>query len=502
MSSVSVRAGEPTAFQRTAILFAVVLSTTLYSMTIIIVSVLLPQMQGSLSASQDQIAWVMTFNIVATAVVTPMTGWLAARFGRRNLMLYGVLGFTLATIGCGAAGSLQSGVFYRVLQGAFGAPLVPMGQAIILDTFPKRQHGTATAIFGMGVVIGPVIGPTIGGFLSELYNWRWAFYMIVPFGIVALTGLWIFLTDRGRQTDVRLDWTGFMAISVAVVGLQLMLDRGQRRDWFESNEIIFEAILAALALYIFIAHSLTTRRPFLQLRLLLDRNYALGLMIVTVYGMLNFTPMVLLPPLLQGLMGYPDSIIGMLLAARGAGAVLGFFLAMFVGKLDPRIGMSVGFAIQAASGWYMAGFDLNVAASDVALASAAQGLAIGLIWVPLTVATFATMDQRHLAEASAVYHLLRNFGSSVFISISVTMIVWTANISYAELTQHISPFNEVLAYPWVIGGWNTAENAGLAALTGEIGRQSLMIGNLNAFYLYTATCIAVLPLILLVRVRR
>ena len=502
MSSVSVRTGEPTAFQRAMILIAVVLATTLYAMTIMIVSVLLPQMQGSLSATQDQITWVMPFNIVATAVVPPMTGWLAARFGRRNLMLYGVLGFTLATIGCGAAGSLETVVFYRILQGGFGAPLVPMGQAIILDTFPKRQHGTVTAIFGMGVVIGPVIGPTIGGFLSELYNWRWAFYMIVPFGVVALSGLWVFLTDRGRRVDVRLDWTGFLAISIAVVALQLLLDRGQRRDWFESNEIILEAIFAAVALYIFVAHSLTTRRPFLRLRLLLDRNYALGLMIVTVYGMLNFTPMVLLPPLLQGLMGYPDSIIGILLAARGAGAVLGFFLAMFVGKLDPRIGMGVGFAIQAASGWYMAGFDLNVSAIDIGLVSAAQGLAVGLIWVPLTVATFATIDERHLAEASAVYHLLRNFGSSVFISLSVTMIVRTANIAYAELTRHISPFNEILAYPWAIGGWNTAEHAGLAALTGEIGRQSLMIGNLNAFYLYTATCLAVLPLILLVRVRR
>ena len=502
MTSVSIAATETTPFQRSMILTSVVLATTLYGMTIMVVSVLLPQMQGSLSATQDQIAWVMTFNIVATAVVTPMTGWLAAKFGRRNVMLYGVLGFTLATIGCGVSGSLGAVVIYRVLQGAFGAPLVPMGQAIILDTFPKRLHGTATAIFGMGVVVGPAIGPTLGGYLSELYNWRWAFFMIVPFGMVALAGLWVFLTDRGRETDVRLDWTGFLALSAAVISLQLMLDRGQRLDWFDSTEIVLEAACAVVAFYIFVAHSLTTRRPFLRLGLLLDRNYSLGLVLVFAYGMLNFTPMVLLPPLLQAQMGFPDSIIGMLLAARGVGAVLGFFLAMFVSKLDPRIGMTVGFALQAASGWFMIGFDLNVSTFDVGLASLAQGIAVGLIWVPLTVATFATMDSRFLAEASAVFHLLRNFGSSVFISVSVTMIIRTANISYAELTEFITPFNEVLAYPWAIGIWDPGNAAGLAALSGEIGRQAVMIGNLNAFYLYTAACVAVLPLILLVRVRR
>jgi DHA2 family multidrug resistance protein len=499
MTTVSVADTETTAFHRAMILTTVVLATTLYGMTIMVVSVLLPQMQGSLSATQDQIAWVMTFNILATAVVTPMTGWLAAKFGRRRLMLFGVSGFVLATIGCGLAGSLETVILFRILQGASGAPLVPMAQAIVLDTFPKRQHGTATAIFGMGVVVGPVIGPTIGGYLAELYNWRWAFFMIVPFGMVSFIGLWVFLTDRGKEAGVRLSWIGFLAISTAVVGLQLLLDRGQRQDWFESSEITIAAVCGAVAFYVFLVHSLTSRRPFLQLRLLLDRNYALGLIIVTVYGMLNFTPMVLLPPFLQSLVGYPDSIVGMLLAARGIGAVAGFFLAMFVSKLDPRIGIAAGFILQGFSGLHMASFNLNVAISDVAINSTVQGLAIGLIWVPLTVATFANMNPRFLAEASAVFHLLRNIGSSIFISLCVIMIFRAGQISYAELTQHISVYNEVLGYNWAIGGWATGNARDLAALGGEIGRQATLIGNLNAFRLYAATCFAVLPLVFFVR---
>ena len=234
MSATALEARQPGNFERWAILITVVLATTLYSLAILVVSVLLPQMQGSLSVTQDEIAWVITFNILATAVVTPMTGWLTARFGRRNVMIWGTGIFTLATLGCGLSDSLIAVVFFRILQGACGAPLVPLGQATILDTFPKSQHGRATSIFGMAVVVGPVIGPTLGGYLAELYGWRWAFYMIVPLGAVAVLGLMIFLTDKGRDATVRLDWTGFLALSASVVALQLMLSRGQRLDWFEN----------------------------------------------------------------------------------------------------------------------------------------------------------------------------------------------------------------------------------------------------------------------------
>lgn len=502
IAAPAVSADNLTAFRRGLIMATVIMASTLYAMTILVVSVILPQMQGSLSATQDQIAWAMTFNILATAIVTPMTGWFAARIGRRRLMIWSIAGFGIATLFCGLSESLAGLVFWRILQGAFGAPVIPMTQAVLLDTYPKEQHSVVTSIFGMAVVIGPVIGPVLGGYLSDLYSWRWAFHMILPFTALALIGLIAFLPDKGRESQVRFDWTGFLALSVAIGCFQLMLDRGQRLDWFESAEIIAEAVLAALALYVFIVHSLSSTHPFLNLRLLLDRNYSLGLVLVCVYGMLNFTPMVLLPPLLQGQMGYPDTVIGALLAARGVGAIGGFFLSMFVGRLDPRVGMLVGLAIQAWSGWLMMGFDLNVGFWDVAFVSALQGLSVGLIWVPMTVATFATLDQRYLAESSAIYHLLRNLGSSLFISLSVAALIRAGRISYAELNEHISLFNKALSFPSVLGPLDLESARGLGSIAGEMARQSAMLGYLTAFAMYTLACVVVIPLVLMMRVRR
>jgi len=489
----------PGAFRRWMLLASVTTATTLYGMTVLIVSVVLPQMQGTLSASPDQISWVMTFNILATAVVTPLTGWLTARFGWRQVMLNSVLGFLIATILCGQADSLASLVAYRILQGGFGAPLVPLAQTVLLDTFPRHQHGLVTAIFGMGVVVGPIFGPIYGGYLSELYNWRWAFFMIVPLGMVGYIGLWVFLNDGGRKSQTQFDWTGFLALSVAIACLQLVLDRAERLDWFQSTEIVIEATLCGVAFYIFIVHSLTARHPLLNLRHLLNRNYALGLIIVFIYGMLNFTPMVMLPPMLKGLAGYPESVIGMLLGARGAGAVLGFFLAMWVSKLDPRVGMAVGFAMLAWTGWYMMGFDMNVTPFDVALTSAVQGLAVGLLWVPLTIATFASIKSRDLAETMSVFHLLRNVGSSIFIALSVTILVRTSNMNYARFTEFISPFNRLLDFPENLNSFNIGDVSGLAAISIELNRQADMIGFLNAFGAFTLASLLAVPLVLLAR---
>ncbi|MBT3535444.1 MAG: DHA2 family efflux MFS transporter permease subunit [Rhodospirillaceae bacterium] len=500
MTAIAQESTAIPAWRRWAILFSITLATTQYAMAILVVSVVLPQMQGSLSATQDEVAWVMTFNILATAVMTPMSGWLAARFGRRRVMLGSMTGFTIATLFCGLSPNLPVLVLFRIAQGTFGAPLIPLGQAILLDSFPKHQHSMATSVFGMAVVVGPVIGPVLGGWLAEDYGWPAAFFMFLPFGAIAFVGMYVFLSDKGRQAGVTLDWTGFLTLSVAVIGLQLLLSRGQRHDWFESPEIIIEAVLALIALHLFVVHSLTARQPFLNPRLLLDRNFVIGLIIVTIYGMLNFTPMVLLPPMLQGLLGYPDSIIGLLLGLRGVGAIAGFFVAMFVSRLDPRIGMTMGFLMQVASGLHMSSFDINTTIMDVGLNSTLQGLAIGIIWVPLTVAAFATLDNRHLAEASAVYHLLRNLGSAIFISLSVTVVIISTASNYAGMTEFISEYNKVLTLPWSLGAWNMDSTKGLAALSGELGRQAALIGYINAFKGYTFASLAVLPLIALVRI--
>ena len=500
MTADAVTPAEYTPFRRGAILASVTLSQTLYGMTFLMVTVILPQMQGSLSATQDQISWIVTLNILATAIMTPMAGWLSATFGWRNVMLFCLAGFTIATVLCGMAESLESLIFYRIMQGGFGAPMTPLSNAILLAIYPKKQHGTVTAIFGMGVVVGPIFGPVFGGALSELYDWRWTFWLIVPISAVAWAGLWASLVEGGRQQSARFDWAGFLSLSLAVTCLQLILDRGQQEDWFDSREIIIETAIAGVALYVFVVHSLTARAPFLNPRHLLDRNYSLGLVIVLVYGMLNFTPMVMLPPMLKDLMDYPDSIIGYLIACRGVGAIIGFFLAMWIGKLDPRIGMTVGFGVQAISGLMMMQFDMTVTNAEVAVTSIMQGTAVGLIWVPLVVATFSTLDRRFLSESTGVFHLLRNLGSSIFISASVTTLVRTGQMNHAWLTEYISPFNETLAFPNLPNAWDIENLSGLAAMGGEIGRQAAMLGYLNAFGLYTAACVVVLPLILLVRI--
>jgi len=491
---------DTTFFQRAMVLATATLTTMLVGMMLLVTSVIMPQLQGSLSATQDQVAWVITFNIIAIAVVTPMTGWFANRFGRRNVLIWSTLGFVVSTILCGTANSLEVLVFYRMIQGVFGAPLNPLSNAIVLDTFPREQHGTVNSIYGVGVVVGPMIGPVIGGHLAEAYNWRLAFVAVGFVGLLAIVGALLFIRDNRKAPPRGLDWTGFIALSVAILCFQLMLDRGERLDWFDAHEIIIEAGLALSAFYVFIVHSLTARRPFLNLRLLLDRNYFIGLILVLIFGMMNFTPMALLPPLLQNLAGYPDDTIGFLMGYRGLGAFLGFFASIWVNKLDPRVGMAGGFLLQALSGWMMMAFDVNLTSAHVALTSAMQGFAVGLIWVPLVVATFATLAREHLNEATAVFHLMRYIGSSAFISISVAVVLHSGQENYARMTEFVSEFNDVLVNPSWVGPWGLENLPGLASLSGEVGRQALMIGYLNAFTAYTLLSLAVLPLVFFVRV--
>ncbi len=499
MTAAAAAGADSTALQRAFILFTLTFVTMLYAMTVTIANVSLPQMQGSLSATQDQIAWVVTFNIVATAVATPTAGWLAARLGRRRLMIYAVLGFAVASVLCGLATSVEELVLYRIAQGAFGAPLVPLSQAVVVDTYPKHQHGPATAIWGVGVILGPIIAPALGGVLSEAYSWRWVFFMIVPFALVSLIGVLAFIHDRGESKRIRLDWTGFLALAVAVSAFQLMLDRGERNDWFQSSETLIEAGLALAGLYVFVVHSLTAKEPFLKPRLLRDRNFAIGIVIVLLFGMLNFTPITLLPNLLQDLQDYPDSIIGLVLSARGVGTFAGFVFMIFASRLDPRIPMVTGFLLQAYAGWVMVGFDINVTTWDVLWTAALQGLGVGLIWVPLSVVAFSTLAPEHVPEGTAIFHLLRNIGSSIHISLSVTLVIRAAKVNYADMVEHISPYNEALDLPWVTGAWGTGSLAQLEALSDETMRQATMIGYLDAFYFFAVTAVVAVPLIFLVR---
>src|SRR5258706_9454418 len=499
---LSEQQGAGPALERALVLGTCTVVTFLYAMTVTIANVSLPQMQGALSASPDQIAWVVTSNLVATAVATPLSGWLLARFGRRLLCNGCVIAFGLASLACGLADSLTELVIFRALQGAFGAPLVPASQAIVLDTYPKHRHGVVIAIYGMGSVLGPIVGPVAGGWLAGTYDWRWVFYMTVPFAFVALLGTLAFIHDRAHTGKARVDWLGFALLAAALAGIQLMLDRGERADWFDSGEIIVWALVGTLALYAFIVHSVTVDRPFLDLRrLFADRNFAVGVILIFVFGMLNFTPMTLLPPLLQGVGGYPDSVVGFVLGARGLGTAAAFSLMVFASRLDPRAMIVLGFLLQAYAGWQLAQLDVNPSTADVFWPMALQGFGVGVLWVPITMVAFATLDPARVPGGSAVFHMVRNFGSSVHISLSITLAVRMARTGYAGLAEQVTPYSEALKLPWVTGAWNLAEPKGLAALSAEMTRQAQMIGYIDAFVFFIATSLAVLPLVLLVRLK-
>ena len=492
-------AGAASASHRYLTLTAVVLASSLYGTALLTTSTVLPQMQGAMSATQDEIAWAMTFNILATAIVTPMTGWLVARFGEKRVMVWSIALFTVATLMCGAAGSLEALVLWRVVQGGAGAPVVPLSQSILLDTFPRRQHGMVLGIFGMAGAVAPVFGPVLGGYLAEMHSWRWSFYMLVPVGVVAFVGMQLTLAPGRRAGEAKLDWTGFLTLAVALGAVQLVLARGVRLDWFASTEIVIECLVAALAFYVFFVHCLTTRAPFLNLSLLRDRNYAIGLALVTIYGMLNFTPMVLLPPLLQQHVGFSDALVGQVIGSRGVGMAVGFLLAGFMSRIDPRAGMAFGFSLQTLAGLWMLTFDLNVPLEVLVMNSAVQGFAVGIVWVPMTMVAFATLPSADRAEASSVFHLLRNIGSSFFISLCIAEIVRTSGANYSRMTEMITPYHPTLSVPALTGAWSFDTLPGLAKVAGEIARQAAMIGYLNAFAMYTGASALAVAFVLLVR---
>jgi len=485
--------------ERFILLFTLTFITLLYTMAVMIVNVALPDIKGALSATTDQVAWVVTANIIASAVATPIAGWIGGRFGTRQVMLTGAVIFTIASILCGTAESLEALVFYRIVQGFSGAPLLPMSQAILMARFPKKLHNVGLAIWGMGAVLGPIIAPSVGGYLNELYGWRWVFFLIVPFGFAAILAIWLVIKDTSKDGKIRFDWFGFLSLAIAIAGFQLILDRGERAGWFESPEILIETGIVVCAVYFFLAQTFTTDRPFLRPVIFRNRNYAVGMLIILIFGMLNFVPMVLFPPLLQELRGFPQSVIGMLLAARGAGTLTGFLIMAFAQRVNPRIPVFIGFALQALSGFVIAGFSINLTSFDVAWTSYMQGLGVGLIWVPLNVLAFSTLNPSYVPDATAILHLIRNMGSSVYISICVTLVLRSAKTTYAALTESVSAYNKILDVPFLMGAWSFDNQAGIGAFANEMQRQSLMNGYLSAFYLFSFTAVAVMPLILLIK---
>ena len=476
------------------------LVTTLYATSLTIANVSLPQIQGALSASPDQISWVVTANLIATAVTIPLAGWIASRFGRRRAMIWGIAGFGLATIMCGFATSLGELVFWRVLQSAFGSPLTPISQSVVIDEFTAEKRGPALAIYSMGVSIPPTLAPLIGGYISEQISWRWVFFILVPITLLACIGtLTAIKPDPPRGERPKLDWIGFSSLSITVASIQIMLDRGERLEWFGSTEIIVEALLAAVFCWIFLAHSLTKDRPFIDPRLLLERNFVLGIGISAIFGMLFVTPMVLVPAMLQQLRNLPEFTVGTLIAARGAGTVLSMLIMIFLANSwNPRLLFLIGFGMHTIAGLEMARFEMNVSLSEVAWVMGLQGFGVGWLWVPMTLVTFSNLDPQRSAEGATLFHFARSVSSSYYIATSIVVVFHTQKMTYGELVQWINPFSAPLNLQIANGGWSTESATGLAQIASEVARQATNIGYINAFNLYLWTSLLVYPLIALV----
>ncbi|MBN8481553.1 MAG: DHA2 family efflux MFS transporter permease subunit [Xanthomonadales bacterium] len=478
---------------------SIMLATLMQVIDSTIANVALPDMQGSLSATQDQAAWILTSYIVAAAIATPATGWLAARFGRRHLLVVAIAGFTLASVLCGIATDIGQMVAFRVLQGLFGAALVPISQSSLLDAFPPEKHGAAMAMWGMGVMVGPIVGPPLGGWLTDHYSWHWVFLINVPVGIVALLGVLASVPADDTHAS-RFDWRGFAFLALGIASLQLMLDRGNEKDWFGALEIQVECALAFLGFYLYWVHSRSSERPFVDLGLLRDRNFGTATLFIFIVGVLLFATMALMPPYLQNLMGYPVVTTGLLLAPRGVGTLIAMTVVgrLLARGIDARVPMATGLLLIAFSLWMTTGFSADMPTAPVVWSGVIQGLGLGLVFVPVSMLAYATLPPRARTEAAGLFSLSRNIGSSVGISIVFTLVARGTQANHAELAERLTPYSTT-PLPAI---WNPASTQGLVALNAEVTRQAAAIAYLNDFWLMMWLTLAALPLVLLFRVPR
>lgn len=489
---------ENTPLQRGLITVCVMLATVMQVLDMTIANVALAHMQGSMSADHEQISWVLTSYIVAAAVMTPPTGVLAARIGRKRLFAIAVAGFTVASVLCGSATSLFELVVYRILQGAFGAGLVPISQALLLDTYPREKHGSAMAMWGLGVMVGPILGPLLGGYLTEVYSWRWVFYINLPIGVLALVGILAFVPETRRVRSRGFDFFGFALLSLGIGALQMMLDRGGSLDWFASVEIVVEAVFAGLFLYMFIVHMATAEQPFLAPGLFKDRNFAVGLVLMFVVGIVLFATLALLPPFLQHVMHFSVLTTGYVMAPRGVGTMVAMVLVgRLVGKVDARWLILIGLGLTSLSLWQMTGFTMYVDTWTIVHTGVTQGFGLGLVFVPLTTISFSTLAPHYRTEGAAMFSLVRNIGSSIGISTVVTLLGYNTQVNHASLAEGITPFRSMLQTPWLPEAWDWSTTAGVIALNDEVTRQASTIAYLNDFVFMMWLTLLSAPLLLL-----
>jgi DHA2 family multidrug resistance protein len=487
--------------QRKVITLCVLAGAFMTQLDTTIANVALPHMQASTSASREQIAWVLTSYIIMAAIFTPLSGWLAQRFGAKRIMLISLAGFTGASMLCGIAANLEQLIAFRMLQGVMGSALLPISQAIILNINPRERHGSAMAIWGMGAILGPIIGPLLGGWLTENFNWRWVFFINLPLGIAAIMGLLLTMQDKRDVWPARFDLLGFAMLALAIGAFQLMLDRGQVQDWFQSREIWIEATIAAAAFYIFIVHSLTSKAPFFSPALFRDTNFVVG----NVFGFFLvgaiFGVMALLAPMLAELMNYPIETIGMVTAPRGIGTMTMMLIGgRLFNRVDFRLLILAGLALTAVSMLMMSGSSLAMDNRIVIASGFIQGLGAGTMFVPIATIAFATLNDRYRNEAAAFNSLIRSLGGAIWISVLQALTIRNAETVHARLTEGVRPDNPVMAA--LMPDFDFTSLPSLAAMQREILRQSLMVSYIDSFWLILLTCFAMMPLLLFLRLKR
>ena len=492
-------AGPFTRAERVLITVPVLIASILHSLALTTAYIALPSMKGNLSATPDQAGWIITSFLVSNAIGVAATGWFSVRFGRKMVFLVAVGGFTLSSMLCATATTLEQLVLYRILQGTLSAPILPLSQAIMLDTYPREQHSFAMTTWSMAMILGPVLGPSLGAFLTEEFSWRAIFYINIPFGAVGLIGCILTVPETERRAQ-HLDWLGFFSLAIAVGAFQLMLDRGERNDWFQSAETILEGALAMLALYVFVVHSATTRRPFLNFAVFRDHNFVIGVILIFLFGLNVFSALLLMPLFLQDIQGYPVTAAGVVISARGLGTALGMITAgRLANRVEYRYIIASALIIVSIPSASMLSWTDEVPVANVVIVNIATGYGIGLMWVSLTTATFTTLPSVLRTEGAALFALIRVIGASIGVSMFVSVLARSTQINYGVLVENIHDFNQAFGLLQEGHAWNTDSLAGLARISRLVSHQAQTIAFLNDFKLLLATTLLGIPLALLFR---
>jgi len=476
---------------------AIMAATVMQVLDTTIANVALPHMAASLGASQDEISWVLTSYIVAVAIATPLTGWVSDRLGRRAVFAIAIGGFTAASLLCGIAQGLEEMVAFRIAQGIFGAVIIPLAQAVILDINPREKIGQAMAIYGAGIMVGPIVGPTLGGWLTDVFNWRYVFFVNLPVGAAALAGVLVFM-PRDPIKLRRFDFFGFAMLAIAIGALQLMLDRGEAVDWFDSLETWIYLGLSISGFWVFVIHCWTADEPFIDLRIFADRNFSMGLIFIFMIGLTLFSGLALLPPMLQKLLGYPVVTTGLVMAPRGVGTMISMILVgRLVSRHDPRILVIFGLILSAWSQWMMAGFDITMDRWPIVTSGIVQGLGLGFVFVPLSTLTFGTLAARFRGDATSLFSLVRNVGSGVGISIVTTVLSRMTTVNHEELAARLTATAPQVARQ--VPALLTGNPVYARMIDGVVTRQAAMIAYVDNFLLMMLFTVAALPIAFLLR---